>query len=202
MKKLLLSLDLDETLIHSLPLYSNSDIESDFILSNGVNVLKRPMLDYFMSFIDKNKNIEYGFFSKAGSQYVEEIVNEICKQMNKKPLFVLNYNNMTKIQNYENMYCSGYNQSDKIKDLKKIKKYSEDGFKRIVAIDDLMNYPRQRGNVIMIKPFEGDKKDKELLKIKKMINFLIDKENVRDYIKNYTIDNNLIRKNDIKKSLI
>lgn len=194
MKKILLSLDLDETLIHSLSCNENKkEFEYDFLLSNDVPVIKRPMLNYFMSFIDKNKNIEYGFFSKAGSQYVKEIVSEICSHINKKPLFILDYNSMTTVHN-DSMYCSGYNEPGKIKDLKKIKKYSEDGFKRMIAIDDLMNYPRQRGNVIMVKPFEGNKEDKELLKIKKIISFLIEKDNVRDYIKNYTVDNNIMNK--------
>ncbi|MCR6641180.1 MAG: HAD family hydrolase [Sporocytophaga sp.] len=71
-KRILLILDLDETLVHATK--TELDRKADFIVFN-YHIYKRPFLDQFIRFC--SGNFRLAIWSSASDDYVEEVVKRI-----------------------------------------------------------------------------------------------------------------------------
>ena len=176
--KILLILDIDETLVHATP--KVLDREADFKVFDYY-VYRRPYLIHFLNAI-KNDFL-LAVWSSASDDYVEEVVKIIFPEditlefvwgrSKCKPKRFLNIDDFG---NYESRYLDHYNF---IKPLKKVKKkgFSLD---RMLIVDDT---PRKSsdnfGNAIYPKEYLGDVKDDELKALAHYLKMLKDVTNVR-----------------------
>ena len=176
MDKILLILDLDETLI-----YASEDSDGftpDFKVC-GYNVVKRPYLEEFL--INCSVNFRIAIWSSASDDYVQEVVNRIMPD-SVKPEFIwgrskATYRPTTGSVQYEYPELNHYHY---IKRLKKVKRL---GFRleRTLMVDDsehklCENY----GNAIYVIEFRGEADDTELLILQEYLKGLINCGNVRD----------------------
>ena len=159
-KKLIIILDLDNTLISSE--YATPTSFSDFIITikeDGKNVdicvNKRPKLGMFLANLSKIAKLI--LFTAANEEYTKEILREI------DPL---------------NLYFEEvFTRDDCIlqTDGKYIKDYNKciTDFSRTLIIDDIeANIANYKGNGLKIKPFIGQESDNELEKFLLIIQYL------------------------------
>lgn len=177
-EKILLILDLDETLIHATD--KNLNLVIDFKIFN-YNVYKRPFLDDFL------QEIKDDFLLAIWSSADDEYVNEITKKIIPKEIqleFIWGRSKCTYQRNHqigEYGYYDDHSQSDYhyIKPLKKLKKKGYD-LNRILIVDDSPHKSKDNyGNAIYPKKFTGDHNDSELRKLSKYLKQLKHKENIR-----------------------
>jgi TFIIF-interacting CTD phosphatase-like protein len=149
-------LDIDETLIHSVKESNSipSDIPSFSI--SGFRVLKRPYLDQFLENLMNDEYYDIGIWSAGTYDYVHEIANNIITDKSKLK-FILTRNDCNE------MMC---------KPLSKVRNHIKQGergtlFPRsvhdFILIDDrdgVTGYDHL--NHLKIEPFEGDSDDMEL----------------------------------------
>ena len=165
--KILVILDLDETLIHS----SDVEIESkkpDFVFLNYL-VYKRPFLYEFL--ISVRDNFKIAVWSSAGDEYVAALVKEIFPK-DYTLEFVWGRSKCTLKRDYE---------ADTHFYLKPLKKLKNKGFQleKILIVDDSTEKAGDNyGNAIYIKVFLGDD-DNELIKLGNYLLSLKGIENVR-----------------------
>lgn len=176
--KILLILDIDETLIHA----SSKELirKPDFEVF-GYSIYKRPMLS---EFIDKIKNhFLIAVWSSASDDYVEEIVKQIFDKSVKLE-FVWGRSKCTYRRNIQ-VDEYGYFNSDPnshyhyIKPLKKLKRK---GFElnRMLIVDDSPHKCQDNyGNAVYPKEFLGDKNDDELILLAEYLLKLKDESNIR-----------------------
>jgi len=176
--KILLVLDLDETLVHATrnPLFENWDFEVfDY------KIFIRPGL---ISFLETCTNhFELGIWSSASDDYVKEVVERIVPDH--IPLhFVWGRSRCTRKINYELMEDQGYYDPDNhlyfIKRLYKLKNRVNGGLERMLIVDDtprkcMENY----GNAIYPLEFDGNPEDKELNYLAEYLTTLANEKNVR-----------------------
>jgi carboxy-terminal domain RNA polymerase II polypeptide A small phosphatase len=168
-EKLLLILDIDETLIHATS-KEISNINYDFKVFNYF-VYKRPFLNEFLDYAFNNFKV--AFWSSASDDYVEKIVHHIIDDKF-NPEFVWGRKRCTPIRNdlvdeYGYFNNNGFIYYLFTKQLKKIKKR---GFRleRTLIIDDTPSkITNSYGNAVYIDEFTGNLQDVEL---KKLILFL------------------------------
>jgi RNA polymerase II subunit A small phosphatase-like protein len=178
-EKILVILDIDETLLHATPNQLNRT--ADFKVFD-YHIYLRPHLS---TFLNKIKNdFLLAVWSSASDDYVELIVEKIIpKDIELK--FVWGRSRCTPRRllqvddfgNYENRYLDHYNY---IKPLKKVKKrgYHID---KILIIDDTPHKSSANfGNAIYPKEYLGEVEDNELLLLSKYLKTLKDKINVRN----------------------
>jgi len=193
-KKLLISLDLDETLIytedkkHKIPRLERKD--PDMFTDINEPVFFRPDVKKFLKNLKENEDISIGVFTASQKHYAEPILEELLGNLgNLSHLFY-----QDRITRTKNIIYEPYNLSPKqelMKDLKKVLNATKHDMKRIIAVDDKMMYKRQRGNILLVPEYGAEKEDNELENIHESILFLIDKENVRDFIKDFKVDKNI-----------
>lgn len=175
MKKPLLILDLDETLIYST--YSKEEIHSqyDFIIDNTYYVKKRPYVEQFIKEI--SEHFDLAVWTAATRDYAQIIVNELFEKQNLPLKFFHSRERCVERENTRSMYDS-YMTKYYIKDLKKIKKYFD--LDKVLFVDDLtVSLQRNYGNLIKIAPFQGENDDKHLLLLKDYLISIKDEENLR-----------------------
>ena len=152
-KKKLLVLDIDGTLIYSVPGYKQLEDYDFDILDNEFKIKMRPNL---LKFLEKCYELfDIAIWTAATKNYAEAIVENIFI---KKPEFVFHKDHCTFIS-------QGSYSDDKItiKDLKKIKSHN---IKDIIILDDNEEtFGLNKENGIYIKEFLGELNDNELLKI-------------------------------------
>lgn len=165
--KILLVLDLDETLIHATehPL----EIKPDYQVFSYF-VYSRPHLDWFLNKISTSYRL--GIWSSADDEYVEAIVDCIKPdEINFE--FVWGRSRCTIKRDYN------LDRYFKEKRLKKLKKYGHT-LEKILIVDDTPEKLKDNyGNAIYIKPFEGDLKDDVLLRLYDYLETIKEVENVR-----------------------
>jgi len=165
--KILLVLDLDETLIHATknPLEHKTDFKVfDYY------VYTRPNLDWFLKKISEVYRL--GIWSSADDEYVETIVDHI-KPESVNLEFVWGKSRCTRRRDYN--LDSYFNE----KRLKKLKKYGNK-LEKILIVDDTPEKLKENyGNAIYIKPFEGDLNDDVLRKLYDYLVSISEVENVR-----------------------
>ncbi len=176
--RILVILDLDETLIHATSSPPNN--AWDFVVFN-YNVYRRPGLDSFLETITPFFDI--AVWSSASDDYVKKVVQEIFSDKYNL-IFVWGRSRWLRKIDYNLVEDYGYfDENDHLnytKPLKKIKKRVSQNLGQILIIDDtpgkcVDNY----GNAIYPKGFYGDPKDNELALLGQYLISLKDEENVR-----------------------
>ena len=166
-EKILLILDLDETLIHATE--TKLDIEPDFQYSDYY-IYKRPNLIEFLT--EMNRYFELAIWSSADDQYVNDVV-EIIKPTGIEFQFVWARSRCTPRRDYE---------LDKYVYEKRLKKVKKQGFRleKSLIVDDSPEKTRDNfGNAIYVLPFEGNQKDNELNLLSEFLKIIKNLENVR-----------------------
>ena len=174
--KILLVLDLDETLIHSCE--TPLETEADFRVSKFY-VYKRPYLEEFLSAC--SEWFELAVWSSASDNYVHQIVHEIFP--NPKQLeFVWGASRTTtrrtQIDHYQE-YGGSIGEYHDEKRLRKLKRFGW-SIERILIVDDSPEKCKQNyGNAIYSKAFFGEQGDNELKYLASYLETLKDCKNVR-----------------------
>ena len=174
--RLLLILDLDETLIHAR--MASLERPADFSLF-GYHIYKRPHLS---EFIQQCSELFYlAVWSSASDDYVKEVVRKIFP----KPeilRFVWGRSRATLRRNIDPDYRHNSYDPDHMYYLKRLKKVKRLGWdlEKMLIVDDtpekcLENY----GNAIYPKPYEGDQNDNELELLAAYLGTLANAPNVR-----------------------
>lgn len=165
--KILLVLDLDETLIYSSEKELGS-IKHDFVCGEFF-VYKRPGLDEFIQSVKEDFIV--AIWSSASDKYVAEIVSKIFPA-NMKLEFIWARDKCTIKRDYE-LDCYFFT-----KPLKKLKRKGYD-LNRILIVDDTPEKGRDNfGNIIYISEFKGVP-DNELRKLSTYLQKIKTVENVR-----------------------
>ncbi|WP_299107282.1 HAD family hydrolase [uncultured Tenacibaculum sp.] len=166
-EKILLILDLDETLIHATE--TKLEINYDFQYAQYY-IYKRPNLIEFL--IEMNQYFELAVWSSADDKYVNDIV-KLIKPPEIKFEFVWARSRCTPRRNYE---------LDRYVHEKRLKKIKKQGFRleKSLIVDDSPEKTRDNfGNAIYIMPFKGNQSDNELNLLSEFLKTIKDSENVR-----------------------
>jgi carboxy-terminal domain RNA polymerase II polypeptide A small phosphatase len=183
--KMLLILDLDETLIHAAS--KKIDNNFDFQVFHYF-VYKRPFLDEFIATCAEH--FELAVWSSASDDYVEEIVQHIFPK-DIQLAFVWARSRCTrilspKIDEY-GYYCNAdsFDHHEYAKKLKKLKKLGYSLDKMLIVDDTPAKLTANYGNAIYPKPFMGEKNDTELMQLLPYLLSLKDSKNVRTIEKRF-----------------
>jgi carboxy-terminal domain RNA polymerase II polypeptide A small phosphatase len=175
--KILLVLDIDETLIHARN--TALDREADFMIFH-YHVYKRPFLDEFLTTVQEHFKI--AFWSSASDDYVEKMVETIFPEPNQKE-FVWGRKRCTPrvvmAQDDHRYNSDGFGHYNYIKRMKKVK---DAGYplERVLMVDDTPHKINNSfGNAIYMKEFKGESEDLELKRLLHYLMTLKDLENVR-----------------------
>jgi RNA polymerase II subunit A small phosphatase-like protein len=176
--KILLILDLDETLIHATE--KQLEREPDFLLF-GYNIFVRPFLKSFFDSVNQDFNL--AIWSSASDDYVLELTNRIIPSEVDLE-FVWGRSRCTFKRNWleQNNPLLNSHTLDHYHYTKSLKKLKRKGFslERILIVDDSPHKSKDNfGNAIYPKPFLGDSDDDELPKLAQYLLTLKDKSNVR-----------------------
>ena len=165
--KILLVLDLDETLIYSTE--SKLAGLEDFIVDKYF-VYKRPGLDKFLDFISPIYDV--AIWTSSSEDYAQEVVNKIFPQ-NYPLKFIYGRTKCTLT------FLWDQNEYVYAKNLSKLKKKSY-SIEKILIIDDSPEKLRRNyGNHLRVNPFVGSNDDIELFQLIKYLKKIKLCENVR-----------------------
>jgi RNA polymerase II subunit A small phosphatase-like protein len=167
MKRNLLILDLDETLICSAtqPLVA----PPNFCLGD-FHVYRRPFLAEFLAFAAEH--FDLAVWSSASPDYVAGIVRELFANPNELR-FVWAADRCTR------RFDGETREEYWVKDLKKVKR-SGIPLDRVLVIDDTPEkHERNYGNLIRVRPFVGDPTDNELQRLPPILRHLANLDDVR-----------------------
>ena len=165
--KILLTLDLDETLIYSSE--SKLYYPEDFIVGEYF-VYKRPGLEKFLDFV--SGHFDVAIWTSSTEDYAQDIVKNIVPE-NYSLHFIYGRTKCTL------KYLFDYYEYVYLKNLSKLKRLNY-SLERILIVDDSpekirMNY----GNHIGVVPFTGSKADNELFLLIKYLDKIKSISNVR-----------------------
>ncbi|NUO53490.1 MAG: HAD family hydrolase [Polyangiaceae bacterium] len=167
MNRLLIILDLDETLVHVTE--SPPPWRPHFTV-RGYAGYRRPHLDTFLA--ELRGRYDLAVWTAAGRTYAEAVLTEVMP-WHAELAFLWCADRCTEHFDHE---TRSHNT------IKKIEKVTKQGYDlaRVLVVDDspekhLKNY----GNLIHIKPFLGDPSDEELPVVARYIHSLEDEPNVR-----------------------
>lgn len=175
--KLLLILDLDETLIHATsdPQYEDWDFEVF-----NYKVFLRPGLDHFLKGI--RNHFDVAVWSSASDDYVALITEKIFPK-DYELKFVWGRSRCTRRVDYEAVEEFGYfddNHLFYVKRLSKVKGKVPQRLEQILIVDDTPQKSRYNyGNAIYPIEFNGNPEDKELEYLLSYLLTLKDVDNVR-----------------------
>jgi Dullard-like phosphatase family protein len=166
-QKILLILDLDETLIFSTA--SKLAGSEDFIVDEYF-VYKRPGLDKFLDFISPIYDV--AIWTSSSEDYAQEVVKNIFPQ-NYPLKFIYGRTKCTLT------FLWDLNEYVYVKNLSKLKK-KKYSLEKILIIDDSPEkLKRNYGNHIRVEPFVGSNDDLELFRLIKYLEKIKLSENVR-----------------------
>ncbi|MBW1296304.1 NIF family HAD-type phosphatase [Aquimarina litoralis] len=166
-QKILLILDLDETLIHATE--TKLEIDPDFKYAEYF-VYKRPNLEEFLN--EMTNHFALAIWSSADDKYVSEIV-DIIRPNGITFQFIWARSRCTLRRDYE---------LDRYVREKRLKKIKKQGFplEKALIVDDSPEKTRDNfGNAIYVNPFEGNPEDKELIILSNFLKSIKNSENVR-----------------------
>lgn len=177
-KKILLILNLDETLIHASSEKLNT--EPDFTCFNYF-VYKRPFLKEFLN--DVNLYFELAVWSSADDDYVQVVVDNIFPK-GIKLSFVWGRSKCTpKVNlNIDEYGYYDFNNLAHMNYIKRLRKLKKLGFtmERMLIVDDTPHKCSENyGNAIYPDVFEGNLSDDELPLLQEYLKSLKDLNNVR-----------------------
>jgi Dullard-like phosphatase family protein len=165
--RILLILDLDETLIYATekPL----DRTPDFVFER-FSVYKRPHVEVFLS--EVSKTFDLSLWTSATTIYTQEILKKLtpCDVQFK---FVWTRERCTKRRDLEKQ------EEEWLKDLRKIKRLGYELGRVLVVDDTAAKYSRSYGNLITVAPYFGSDEDSELVYLAKYLESLKEIANVR-----------------------
>jgi TFIIF-interacting CTD phosphatase-like protein len=167
--KLLLVLDLDETLIHA----ADAPLENppDFTTA-GYFVYQRPHLREFLGYCFESFAV--AVWTSASARYADANLTRILSEQERERLVFVYTARQCNLR-FEAETQTYYPR----KPLKKLKRFGWPK-ERILAIDDSPEkWELSYGNLIRVRPFEGDPDDDELQKLTGYLDMLKDGENVR-----------------------
>jgi RNA polymerase II subunit A small phosphatase-like protein len=172
LKKLII-LDLDETLIHATetPLEHPADFQIE-----PYHVYKRPFLESFLFWCFEW--FEVAIWTSSSPSYAKTIVSTIFDDLTQLA-FVWDSRRCTIA--YDHDYFEYFSR----KNLKKVKRL---GYlpEAIIVVDDTpQKWQQSYGNLVCVKPFEGDPQDDELLHLADYLQQLKDKPNIRSVEKRF-----------------
>ncbi len=174
-KKILLILDVDETLIYASKEETTVKLDAEVF---EYKIYKRPYLDEFLASV--SQHFKLAVWSTASEGYLREITSKIFPK-NIRFEFIWGAGKATlrasKKQNHEADNSATGNQY--VKRLKKVKQLGFTLEKMLIVDDSPDKLTDNYGNAIYIKEFKGDRGDKELLHLEKYLLSLKDLENVR-----------------------
>lgn len=185
MNKPLLILDLDETLIYSIPTEEYQNEKYDFLIGEDFYVKKRPYVEDFL--LEISEHFDLAVWTAASHGYGQNIVKELFVKNNLTLEFFHSRSNCVS-KEYLRIGDDYYPEQHFIKDLSKIKKkYNLD---RVLMADDLkVSLQRNYGNLVHVTPFRGDIEDTHLLSLKEYLISIKQEENLRKIEKRYWKDN-------------
>lgn len=177
-KKVLLILDLDETLIYA----TNDRLErtADFIVY-GYHIYKRPNLSEFIN--EVGKYFKLAVWSSASDDYVKEVTSKLFGKENQLE-FIWGRSRCTYRRNYqleeERYYSSNPgNHYNYVKPLRKLKRKGYD-LNQVLIVDDTPHKCQDNyGNAIYPKAYEGDVYDTELWLLSEYLKNLKEEKNLR-----------------------
>lgn len=171
MEPLLLILDLDETLVFAEE--SPLAREADFTAVSYF-VYKRPHLDRFLEEVLARYRV--AIWTASGSGYAEPVLEQIMPQ-GASLEFVWCSERCTSRFDHETR--GRYT----VKNLRKVRRKGFD-LRRVLAVDDTpQKYERSYGNLIEVRPFEGDPRDEELPLLLDYLRLIEDAPNFRTFEK-------------------
>lgn len=166
-EKILLVLDLDETLVYSTK--AKLCEPEDFIIEDYF-VYKRPGLDDFLKYAEQNFSV--AIWTSSTEDYAEEVVKNIFPQ-NYPLQFIYGRTKCTITFLYE------LNEYIYAKNLSKLKRKNY-SLEKILMVDDSPEKLRRNyGNHIRVEPFVGSKNDIELYQLIKYLERIKLRDNVR-----------------------
>lgn len=175
--KILLILDLDETLLHAS--VQELDRPPDLMVDRYF-VYKRPYLAAFLE--EVKKHFHLAIWSSASDSYVEEVTSRVLPDPNLFQ-FIWGGSRCTYRRNFEPEisrthrlhYTDHYHY---IKPLKKVKRLGFDLRRMLIVDDSPHKVAGNYGNAIYPKPYEGEAHDHELKLLSTYLQTLKDKSNV------------------------
>lgn len=175
-KRILLILDLDETLIHA----SEKELgrPADFQVFY-YHVYKRPFLESFLR--GCHEHFELAIWSSAADDYVQAIVKQIIPE-EIRLAFVWGRSRCTYCFDHLSFESSPENYFSHYHYVKVLKKVKKRGYslERTLIIDDTPTKSRRNyGNAIYPKEYTGEPEDNELRKLLAYLTELKDARNVR-----------------------
>lgn len=165
--RILLILDLDETLIHATERKLTTEPHFEYV---DYFIYKRPHVDDFL--MEMTQYFDLAVWSSAGDQYVNDVVN-LIKPDTVDFEFVWAQSRCTIRRDYE---LGNYVYEKRLKKIKKL------GFRleQALIVDDSPEKTRDNfGNAIYIQPFEGNPDDEELRLLLEYLKSIHQIENVR-----------------------
>lgn len=167
MKRPLLILDVDETLIHgtTVPLETACDFRA-----GEFHIYERPHVKEFLESVAKSYDL--ACWSSATEDYLQIIMNQIISEKTKL-LFCWDRSRCTRRMDFvmqEEFF---------LKDLRKIKRLGYDLSRVLILEDEPRKVFRNYGNAVYVRPFFGQRDDSELLKLASYLLSIKDIENFR-----------------------
>ncbi len=167
MKKKLIILDIDETLIFSTE--NLLEYEPDFSFGQ-FHTYKRPFLKEFLEFCFEN--FEVAVWTSATESYAAEIINQIFSKDQHLSFFWTR-------SRCTISYDEELRESIHTKKMWKIRRKGYD-LKHVIVIDDSPEqWKSSYGNLVRVEKFLGQKDDKELKLLIEYLKKLKDAENIR-----------------------
>jgi TFIIF-interacting CTD phosphatase-like protein len=167
MDKLLIILDLDETMVFST--LSPLNRKEDFMIDQYYVYCRPHSSDLIVLCLD---NFRVAVWSSSSSAYAEAVVGHIFSSPDKLE-FIWSRDQCTQRIDPET------GQLFWLKNLKKIKRRGYD-LERVLMIDDSPEkLQKNYGNHLLVRPFLGDESDNELLDLKKYLTHIKDTDNIR-----------------------
>jgi len=165
--KILLVLDLDETLVYSTK--SRLSESEDFIVADYF-VYKRPGLEDFLKYIEQNFWV--AIWTSSTEEYAEEVIKNILPQ-NYPLRFIYGRTKCTITFLYE------LNEYILAKNLSKLRRKNYSLEKILIVDDSPEKLRRNYGNHIRVEPFVGSNDDIELFQLIKYLEKIKLSDNVR-----------------------
>jgi len=166
--RILLILDLDETLIYAAERAEHGD--SDFRIG-PFYVYCRPHVTEFLE--DVSAVFDLAFWSSGSSDYVEAIVEQLLPAGIRPALVWSRTRCIQRIDTETREYYY-------VKDLKKIKRLGYDLDRVVIVEDTPQKVERNYGNAVYVSSYFGDnQEDRELLQLARYLRSICDVPNVR-----------------------
>jgi len=176
-EKLVIVLDVDETLIYSST-HTLLNRPPDFVLGGEYFTHIRPGAIDFLKTIIADDRFRVGIYSKATGDYILEFITGVGLKESDFELIFDRSRLVKKVYDY-GPWARGRG-IEYFKDLKKVKRRLGCHIDRMVAIDDIpSNYPRSYGNVLRVPEYVGECDDNIFIKLLECLNMLYGADDVR-----------------------